>query len=337
MNKTIEQLEKNACRYWPKEIADAVKYANPIALLVKTQDKFLSILKCAKSNPMAWLDVLKNSDLPANLFLKHLVVLADVGGERLQRFAKDLKRLFPHGHMSFCLKGNLFVYRFSDMAAKWTNASLNMHKEQVFSPHSMTDEMLDVCMLLLWGGCVASEGDLPVELIDKCVIGKMIGRPEKLEKFVRQRYIYVSKVTAGSAANDGGHLCEELCLKRLGKMLPSHITIGGHHVPGITQNEQNLTTFDIVVKNEQTNKYCAIEISFQVTTNSVIERKAQMAKERRDLLHKKGHKVAYVIDGAGNFRRRAAVGTLLKFSDCSVNFSDSGLSELAEYIVEALS
>lgn len=336
MEITIEQLEAGACRYWPKEIADAVKFANPIALLVKTQDKFLSILKCAKSNPLAWFDVLKSSDLPANVFLKHLVVLTDVGGERLQRFAKDIKKLFPEGNMTFSHKGNLHVWRFSSMDAKWTNSSLNVHKEHLFSPHTMTDEMLDVCMLLLWGGCAAESYDLPGEMADKCIVGKMIGDPERLERFVRQRYIYVSKVTAGSAANDGGHLCEEMCLKRLGRLLPPHITLGGHHVPGVSQNDQNLTTFDIVARNERNGRCCAIEISFQVTTNSVIERKAQMAKDRRDILHSGGHKVAYVIDGAGNFRRRAAVSTLLKFSDCSVNFSDKGIEELALYVKEAL-
>ena len=336
MAKTIEQLEKNACRYWPKEIADAVRYANPIALLIKTQDKFLSILKCAKSNPMAWLDVLKNSDLPPNVFLKHLVVLTDVGGERLQRFARDLRVLFPNGRMEFSLKGNLHIYSFSKKGAKWTNASLHMHKEQLFSPHQMTDEMLDVCMLLLWGGCVSIDCGLPTEIIDKCIVGKMIGKPEVLENFIRQRYIYVSKVTAGSAANDGGHLCEELCRRRLSKLLSPSISLEGHNVPGITQNDESLTTFDIVAKNENTGRCCAIEISFQVTTNSVIERKAQMAKERCDLLHEKGHKVAYVIDGAGNFRRRAAIGALLKFSDCSVNFSDGGIAELAAYISKSL-
>ena len=93
MSKTIEQLEKDACRYWPKEISDAVKYANPIALLVKSQDKFLSILKCAKSNPLAWFDVLKNSDLPAvGTLLKFSdcsVNFSDSGISELAKFIEE--------------------------------------------------------------------------------------------------------------------------------------------------------------------------------------------------------------------------------------------------------
>ena len=45
MAKTIEQLEQNACKYWPQEISEAVAKINPIPMLIQTQDKFLSILK----------------------------------------------------------------------------------------------------------------------------------------------------------------------------------------------------------------------------------------------------------------------------------------------------
>ena len=117
-------------------------------------------------------------------------------------------------------------------------------------------------------------------------------------------------------------------------LLPNSYVIGGHNIPGITQNDKNETTFDIVVSNPKTQRSCAIEISFQVTTNSVIERKSLLAKERQNLLHKHNHRVAYIIDGSGNFQRRNAVSTILMFSDCSVNFSDSGMKELAEFIVE---
>ncbi len=50
------------------------------------------------------------------------------------------------------------------------------------------------------------------------------------------------------------------------------------------------------------------------------------------MLKDKGHKVAYIIDGAGNFQRKNAINTILKFSDCTVSFSDSGIQELSDFI-----
>ena len=80
--KTIDDLEKGAIRFWPQELYDRVAESNPVLLLVATQDKFLSILKCADRHPEAWCEILKQSSLYPNIFLKHLCVLTDIGGER---------------------------------------------------------------------------------------------------------------------------------------------------------------------------------------------------------------------------------------------------------------
>ena len=333
MNKTIEQLEDNACRYWPREIAEAVARINPIPLLVRTQDAFLGILNCADASPTAWADVLNScSTLKANIFLKHLCVLADVGGERLQRFSRDFSILFPTGQLAFEWNSHEYTYDFSNKTPSWTNPKLGIDKDSLLLDIKLSGDIKDVAMLLLWGGLALNSCSLPEELTQKCMIGNLIGKPRALQAFVRRRYIYVSRNTGGSIANDCGHACEESCIARLKTLLQEPYVIGGHIVPGVTQNDKNETTFDIVVSNPKTNRYCAIEVSFQVTTNSVIERKSLLAKDRFNLLHKKGHKVAYIIDGSGNFQRRNAVSTILQFSDCCVNFSDSGIEELATFI-----
>ena len=114
MLKTIVQLEQTACKYWPQEILASVARINPIPLLVKTQDNFLSILKCADATPTAWRDVLKvNSTLTTNIFLKHLSVLSDIGGERLQRFARDFALIFSAGYFDFEWNGRTYQYVFS--------------------------------------------------------------------------------------------------------------------------------------------------------------------------------------------------------------------------------
>jgi len=334
--KTIDELESTACKYWTDDIARKVREGSPINLLVETQDKFLSILKCADMSPEAWIDVLTKSSLGANQFVKHLTVLTDIGGERLQRFGRDLPNLFPNGDFTFSWKGTEHRYALKSAGSAWTNPNLLIDKEHLFSANPLQDAMTDVCMFLMWGADITDAPNLPAEVNDKCIVGRMIGRPDELEAYVRQRYIFVSKITNGSTANDGGHYCEASCLERLRRNLPERFEIGGHSIDGVSQNKRNPVTFDIVVTNRDTQKSCAVEISFQVTTNSVIERKASAARERQKLLHRHGHKMAYIIDGAGNFQRRNAVRTIMDFSDCTVNFSDGGIADLAAFIRESL-
>jgi hypothetical protein len=80
-----------------------------------------------------------------------------------------------------------------------------------------------------------------------------------------------------------------------------------------------------------------IEISFQVTTNSTIERKASHASERQTLMKTAGHKIAYVIDGAGHFERSAAISKICQNSDCTVAYSDSEFDVLVDFLCESLS
>jgi hypothetical protein len=92
--------------------------------------------------------------------------------------------------------------------------------------------------------------------------------------------------------------------------------------------------FDIVV--EKNHKKVGVEVSFQVTTNSVIERKAGQAESRLNLMHEDGHWIAYVMDGAGNFQRSSAVSTICNFSDCTVAYSEAEIAVLAKFIQEKL-
>jgi hypothetical protein len=169
--------------------------------------------------------------------------------------------------------------------------------------------MGDVAMVLLHGG-TAIEPSLPDEPYAKCCLGAMLGDKRALDAFVRQRYIHVSRITGGAAANTMGQLAEAYVRERLQAQLPKW-NLSGHTIPGISQNAgRTYTSFDMVAESPR-GRCCAIEVSFQVTTNSTIERKGGQAQTRRALLKKHGHKIAYVIDGAGNFERQSALATIL--------------------------
>ena len=335
---TIQDLELNACKYWPNEISKKVANKSSLMPLLKTQDDFINILKVSNKDEMSWKTVLnQNEKLTANLFLKHLMVLSDVGGERLQRFGRDILEIFPQKLMTFKFKNQITEYKLKSIDGKyaqWNNKKIRVEKKfLVEGGEDFTNEMLDVCMLLLYGAEIFDENSrVPEEIREKCVIGSLMGDNQALETFIRQRYLFVSRQTSGSSANDLGYACEAHVKDKLAKALGNDYFLSGHTLDGVSQNDKTLLKFDMVVANKKTKKSVGIEISFQVTTNSVIERKSQNAKNRRDLAHKYGHKVAYIIDGAGNFQRKSAVEAIMRHSDCTVNFSDAGINELSVFI-----
>ena len=333
MTRDIKDLENHALKFWPTAISEREQTTSIIPKLIESQEKFIGILYVADASPGAWKDVLQATDgMPANLFLKHLIVLSDVGGEKLQRFSTDIHKFFPDGKMTFIWKDAEYVYKFQSLenCRTWTNGALHLDGAGLVTPAALSTTMEDVAMLLIHGGTSIDSG-IPGEIPEKCIIGTLIGRKRELDSFVRQRYIYVSRITGGATVNAMGQLCQSYVCERLQNALKGW-DFSQHTISGISHNAGRTDmSFDLVAQSPA-GKCCAIEVSFQVTTNSVIERKAGQAAARQQLLHASGHKIAYVIDGAGNFQRRSALGTICANSDCTVSLKDEELDSLAEFI-----
>ncbi len=114
MDDSFTALEKGACLYWPEELASKASEISALSPLIETQDIFLSVLKTANKNPTVWETVVLASEkLSPNLFLKHLMVLSDIGGERLQRFKKDFATIFPSGKFEYVWQGNSYQHAFT--------------------------------------------------------------------------------------------------------------------------------------------------------------------------------------------------------------------------------
>lgn len=329
--RDIQELENKALKFWPQEISDKEKNSSIIPKLIETQDKFISLLNISDANPFKWKDtLLSTKTLSGNLFLKHLIVLSDIGGEKLMRFKKELPEVFKK-EMKFIWDGQTFTYKFQTLTDKsnWNNKNLSADGEGLIKSIDLNPIMEDVCMLLLFGGSAIND-NIPTDITEKCIIGTMLGKTNELEVFVKQRYIWVSRITGGAEANTLGQLTQNYVKEYLEAKLPDW-RINKDQLPKVSQNERTSLSVDIVAKSP-TGKFCAVEVSFQVTTNSTIERKAGQAQARQELLHAKGHKIAYVIDGAGNFARQSALKTICQYSDCTVSFHDSELDALVKFL-----
>jgi hypothetical protein len=124
MIRQLSDLEQNALKFWPEQIAAQERNSSIIPKLIETQDKFISLLNFADASPFVWKDALKTSGtLTANLFLKHLLVLSDIGGERLMRFKKELPPLFPTNFMIFTWQNLQYQYFWQSLHGhkNWSN------------------------------------------------------------------------------------------------------------------------------------------------------------------------------------------------------------------------
>lgn len=336
--RTLVELRDHAVMFWPKELMEREAAASSIPLLLKTQDKFISLLDIADARPDAWKMTLQSSkELPANLFLKHLMVLSDISGERLKRLS--FESIFPDNTMTYVWREKTYTYRFKEIIGKTTisNAALFIDGKRLINPHELNGKLEDIIMLILYGQAILNdraEEMLPDEIKDKCMIGSLIGNSEELQKFVKQRYIWVSRIVGGATANAMGQMTQNYVLETLQQALPTWRFRRDGTIPGISHNQGKTgTRFDIVA-HSPSNNYVAIEVCFQVTTNSVIERKAGQAEARVIMLRQAGHKIAYVIDGAGNFERTGALRTICNNSDCTVAFSQSEIHYLVQFLQE---
>jgi hypothetical protein len=107
--RTIQELQSKATLWWSANLNEANANINIIPKLLETQDDFLRIISLAKGNPFKVFDLLEASEFPANLFLKHLSVLADYGGEPIQRLGRSFDDIFKNNHILTPSKNYLLI------------------------------------------------------------------------------------------------------------------------------------------------------------------------------------------------------------------------------------
>jgi len=337
--KTVQQLRKSASMFWPSDFSQQEAELSIIPKLLETQEEFISILSVKVNDLNSLFQVVNAATLSANMFVKHLVVLADFGGENLKRLNTQFNLLFPCKVLDYIWNQINCLYQFEALPiqGKLSNEKLGINGKKLLKKQ-LKKQLLsglhkDVIALLLLAS--SSKNQNSADFFAKCEIGNYIGEPEKLDRFIKERYIWVSRITSGAKSNTLGQIAQKFVKDYLDKYLKiSDIKVEqGSHLPGIrhTDDDNNrATSFDIVVSKN--NKYAAIEVSFQVTTNSVIERKAGQAKSRFDQIEKAGYKIAYVIDGAGTFERESALRTICSYSYCTVAFTEEELNLLCEFM-----
>ena len=148
--------------------------------LLETQDEFISLLTLAdKSKPEKLFNILDASDFEYHLFLKHLILLTDVGSEPLQRFNANFKELFPNKDMEYELDGRRCKYKFIKLPIKGkpTNAKMQIDTlENLQAACKDKDLCKDLIMFLIYGA--VSTTPHTCVFLHKCNVCEYLGQKQ---------------------------------------------------------------------------------------------------------------------------------------------------------------
>ena len=342
--RTIDELELHACKWWPDELREAEQSLSNLPILLDSQERFISILKLANNqNPARIFDLINAAEFPYTLFLKHLIVLTDFGSEPLQRVNKNFDILFPECTFKYALDGVEHTYRFETLPVRGVlnNARMKVDtKTNLLSGNVNVGMYKDLIMLLVYGA--ATTVPMVKSVLFKCTPYSYIGNEALIDDYVRKNYIRVSKIMAGSTATTLGNVAQQYVVDYLSTALGENYSVRSNGtIPGVTQNDGvTMTTFDAVINRiddtSRHKKYVAVEITFQETTNSTIERKSGQARARFEAITSGRHYIAYIIDGAGNFARRSAISVICNNSHCTVAYTRAEFDLLVEFVKEKI-
>jgi hypothetical protein len=149
-----------------------------------------------KSSPFQIFDLIAAAEFPANLFLQHLVVLSDFGGEPIQRLGHTFQDIFPVSpegkhFFEFIWNRKKYSYEFQKLPIKeLNNQRLGLHGEGLIEEKELDDLLRDMIVLLLFASTSKQADQMGLY---KCEIGALLGYDRQLTTFVKQPILWLSR------------------------------------------------------------------------------------------------------------------------------------------------
>lgn len=194
--RTVNDLKEVGSKWWPKEVRDEAQKVSILQYLLDTQEKFISLLTLADRNkPEKLFGLLDASSFEYHLFLKHLILLTDVGSEPIQRFNTSFKEIFPDGQIEYTIEKKKRAYQFSTLPIKGTAHNKRMQidtMENLLKPCKDKELCKDLIMLLIYGA--ASTTASTRAILYKCNAYEYLGQQDTIRAKVREnsygRFVY---------------------------------------------------------------------------------------------------------------------------------------------------
>jgi len=187
--RSVKELENVGCKWWPKEVRKEAMKVSILQYLLDTQEKFISLLTLADRNkPEKLFNLIDASSFEYHLFLKHLILLTDVGSEPIQRFNASFDEIFPDGKLEFAIDKHKYSYKFTSLPSRGVPNNKKMQidtLENLSAPCCNVELCKDLIMFLIYGA--ASTTARTAAVLYKCNAFEYLGNQELIRSVIKHK------------------------------------------------------------------------------------------------------------------------------------------------------
>lgn len=311
LNERFSQLKSSGEWFWSERFINP--HINP--LLNELSESYNLILDTIKkSNPLTLIDNLLDLEVNDSILIKHIMILLDTSAETIDRAAmyiyeKELTQLTLEDK----------IIKFNKLGPDY---SKNLSNRKI--RRADKDLQKDILNILLYASQSKEFGKY--ETFKKCNLAEIVGDDKKLQDHLSFLALRSSAQIKQLRAVDLGNQHENYVKETIRHLIEKY---------GTSDNRYNGQQFDLVLENG--NKHAIVEIAFQETTNSTIERKAKQAKNGLfNSVDENNDRLIYIIDGAGVYKRKRALKDLITNSHLICNLSDAEMDKFRTYLEDYL-
>ncbi|MGE8052887.1 hypothetical protein ACQKOD_02785 [Bacillus mycoides] len=329
-NKNFENYLQETSWFWSEELVGQQNEQNLVNELLSISHLIQQTL--LNSSATNLIDSLKNlqyedgTRVPKSLILKSLMILLDVSAEILDRVALYCR----HNNISM-LTTSTVPYALKKFGPDFNKGLSN---DNIYKLANADDDFFeDVLTLMLYA--YDSQEFNQFITFSKFKLATLVGNPTALTTFYLNRTIEnSSQIKQMKAVVFGNSLQTNI----KNQILDALRTYGVHEAPANRYIDGK--QFDLVLRKPDENltpeqwKWAIIEVAFQETTNSVIERKASQAKLIYKTLEDTNHKLIYLIDGAGFVKRNKVTSTIYENTHFTTTANPDHFNELLDFLIQ---
>jgi len=319
MSDGYRRLLDNGMWFWTTDLLPDDLYGDETERVLNTKDQFTAILRASDADEIVS-DLLR-ADLRNPLLLQHCMLTTDIGKETLDRLAFFLS----HDGVdtveidAASTTREYRIQRLADPDFSVANRSFDSFTEEGFE---------DIFTVLCFGSCMPLLSEYVT--FRRCRLGEICGDETAIADYFADLYVLFSDQTKGRVRVKKGRAPERLVRQTLDTVTAqSDLSYtSDNRVPDMPEEDED-QEFDFVLVDDD--RYVAIEVAFQETTNSTLERKARQSRELFPLFEHRDCELIHVVDGAGYFERSNALRQMVEFSHLAVSLGE--LDELERYLL----
>ncbi|MFB2516209.1 hypothetical protein [Lysinibacillus sp. OTC-L20] len=329
-NEKFEKFLNECSWFWSEDLIGEQNEHNLVAELVAISDLIQQTL--LNSSPENLVEELKNlqdetgNRIPKALTLKSLMILLDVSAEILDRVG-----LYCYYNGIVTLNTSTGLYNLTRFGPSFKKGLSN---DNIYKLANTDDAFFeDVLTLMLYAYDSEEFGGFIT--FKNFKLATLVGSPSALTSFYLNRTIENSSQIKQLKAVVYGNSLQSNVKNQILSALEQYGVVsapGNRYLDG-KQFDLVLCKPDQALPESQW-KWVIIEVAFQETTNSVIERKSSQAKLIYRTLEDTSHKLVYLIDGAGFVKRDKVTSTIYENTHFTSTANPEYFNNLISFLTE---